>query len=97
MKKYPKAKNNSLFIYVLILLKRLPNAKIKMAMLNAVQTVIEEYQDNVDLTLIGFSENFITLKIQNCLIYPLPPKTDAGKYPCSPGIKSIHEMNPSRA
>lgn len=65
LKKYPEVKNNSLFAYVLVLLKRLPDEKTKMAMLNAVQTVIEEYQDDVDLTLIGFPENYMTLLKNN--------------------------------
>ena len=65
LKKYPEVKNNSLFAYVLVLLKRLPNEKTKMAMLNAVQAVIEEYQDDVDLTLIGFPENYMTLLKNN--------------------------------
>ena len=61
LKKYPEVKNNSLFAYVLVLLKRLPDEKTKMAMLDAVQAVIEEYQDDVDLSLIGFPENYMTL------------------------------------
>ena len=65
LKKYPEVKNNSLFAYVLVLLKRLPNEKTKMAMLNAVQAVIEEYQDDVELTLIGFPENYMTLLKNN--------------------------------
>lgn len=65
LKKYPEVKNNSMFAYVLVLLKRLPNEKTKMAMLNAVQAVIEEYQDDVDLTLIGFPENYMTLLKNN--------------------------------
>ena len=65
LKKYPEVKNNSLFAYVLVLLKRLPDEITKMAMLNAVQTVIEEYKDDVDLTLIGFPENYMTLLKNN--------------------------------
>lgn len=65
LKKYPEVKNNSLFAYVLVLLKRLPDEKTKMVMLNAVQTVIEEYQDDVDLTLIGFPEKYMTLLKNN--------------------------------
>lgn len=65
LKKYPEVKNNSLFAYVLVLLKRLPDEKTKIVMLNAVQTVIEEYQDDVDLTLIGFPEKYMTLLKNN--------------------------------
>ena len=54
-----------MFAYVLVLLKRLPDEKTKMAMLNAVQMVIEEYQDAVDLALIGFPENYMTLLKNN--------------------------------
>lgn len=65
LKRYPEVRNNSLFAYVLVLLKRLPDEKTKMAMLNAVQMVIEEYQDAVDLALIGFPENYMTLLKNN--------------------------------
>lgn len=65
LKKYPDVKNNSLFAYVLVLLKRLPNKKIKMEMVDAVQTVIEEYRDDVDLALTGFPENYMTLLENN--------------------------------
>lgn len=65
LKKYPEVKNNSLFAYVLVLLKRLPDEKTKMEMLDAVQAVIEEYQDDVDLSLIGFPENYMTLLKNN--------------------------------
>ncbi len=65
LKKYPVVKNNSLFAYVLVLLKRLPNKKMKLEMLNAVQIVIEEFQEDVDLSLIGFPENYMSLLKNN--------------------------------
>lgn len=45
--------------------KGLPDEKTKIAMLNAVQAVVEEYQDDVDLTLIRFPENYMTLLKNN--------------------------------
>ena len=54
-------KNDTLFAYVLILIKRLPEKSIKHAMVNDICTIIEEYKNDIDLSLIGFTENYIEL------------------------------------
>ena len=54
-------KNDTLFAYVLILIKRLPEKSIKHAMVNDICTIIEEYKSDIDLSRIGFPENYIEL------------------------------------
>ncbi len=65
LKKYPEVQNNSLFAYVLVLLKRLPDEKTKRAMIDALEAVIEGYQTDVELSLIGFPENYMTILKNN--------------------------------
>lgn len=65
LRKYPEVSNNSLFGYVLVLLKRLPDAKTRDKMVTALQAVIEEFQKDIDLKLIGFPENYIDILKKN--------------------------------
>ncbi len=59
LKNHPEIKNNSLLAYIIVLIKRLPEKSLKESMLSDLSAVIEEYKDNIDLSLIGFSENTI--------------------------------------
>ena len=58
LKKHPEIKNNSLFAYTIILLKRLPDEESKKVFVTSLEAVIEEYRDSIDLNCIGFPENF---------------------------------------
>lgn len=58
LRKNPDIKNNSLFAYILILLKRLPNYEHKKALISDIETVIEEYNNYIDLSLLGFPTNY---------------------------------------
>lgn len=58
LKKHPAIKNNSLFAYTLVLIKRLPENKIKCELIHDLSTVIEEYESVIDLSRIGFPENY---------------------------------------
>lgn len=63
LRAHSEIQNNSLFAYVLILLKRLPYQKSKHDFVYAVQTVIEEYKDDIEMTLIGFPTNCFVIII----------------------------------
>lgn len=51
-------KNDTLFAYLLILIKRLPENSIKRALANDIYTIIEEYKSDIDLSLVGFPKNY---------------------------------------
>ena len=59
LKKHSELKNNSLFAYTLVLLKRLPDEESKKSLVQTVETVIDEYKSDIDLKLIGFPENYL--------------------------------------
>ena len=62
---YPEIKNNSLFAYTLVLLKRLPDESSKKSLIQTVEAVIDEYRDDIDLNLIGFPENYLEIMENN--------------------------------
>ena len=61
LRKHPEIKNNSLFAYTLVLLKRLPDESSKKSLIQNVENVISEYSDDIDLNLIGFPENYMEI------------------------------------
>lgn len=65
LRKNPEVKNNSLFAYALVLLRRLPDKKSKRNFVDAVETVIEQYKDDIDMSLIGFPKNYIKILSNN--------------------------------
>ena len=65
LRKNPEVKNNSLFAYALVLLRRLPDKKSKRNFVDAVQTVVEQYKDDIDMSLIGFPKNYIKILSNN--------------------------------
>jgi len=62
---HPEIRNNSLFAYALVLLKRLPDPKSKRDLITSIETVIEEYKDDIDMELIGFPKNYISILKNN--------------------------------
>ena len=73
LRKHPEIKNNSLFAYTLVLLKRLPDESSKKSLIQTVEAVIDEYRDDIDLNLIGFQRNIwklwkIICEKHNCYI-----------------------------
>ena len=58
LKKYPVVKNNSLFAYLLVLLRRLPNGKYKNEFAQDINELIDKYAGKIDLKLIGFPGNY---------------------------------------
>ena len=65
LRKHPEIKNNSLFAYTLVLLKRLPDESSKKSLIQTVENVISEYSDDIDLKLIGFPENYMEIMKNN--------------------------------
>ena len=65
LKKHPEIKNNSLFAYTLVLLKRLPDERSKKSLIQTVEAVIDEYRDDIDLNLIGFPEKYLEIMENN--------------------------------
>ena len=65
LRKHPEIKNNSLFAYILVLLKRLPDESSKKSLIQTVESVIDEYRNDIDLNLIGFPENYLEIMKNN--------------------------------
>lgn len=67
LRKNPEIKNNSLFAYMLVLLKRLPDEESKKPLVQTVEMMIDEYRSDIDLSLIGFQENYLEIMKNNLL------------------------------
>lgn len=65
LRAHPEVQNNSLFAYTLVLLKRLPDRKSKRDLIDAVQTVVEEYKDDIEMKQIGFLDNYMDILNNN--------------------------------
>lgn len=65
LRRHPEIKNNSLFSYVLVLLKRLPDETMKKALIDDVINVIDNYSEDIKLSLIGFPSNYEELLLNN--------------------------------
>ena len=65
LQKNPEVKNDSLFAYALVLLKRLPDANSKRKLVDSIELVIEQYKDDIDMSLIGFPENYLEILNNN--------------------------------
>ncbi len=65
LKKNREIRNNSLFAYVIVLLKRLPEKKSKIDFIQSLENVIDSYKDDIDMSLIGFPENYICILKNN--------------------------------
>lgn len=55
LQKNPEVKNESLFAYALVLLKRLLDANSKCKLVDSIELVIEQYKDDIDMSLIGYN------------------------------------------
>lgn len=65
LQKNPEVKNESLFAYALVLLKRLLDANSKCKLVDSIELVIEQYKDDIDMSLIGFPENYLEILNNN--------------------------------
>lgn len=58
LRHHPEVKNDTLFAYILVLLKRLPNKKNKQSFVTSIKAVMEEFKEDIDNSLIGFTDDF---------------------------------------
>lgn len=58
LRKHPAVENTSLFAYVLVLLRRLPDRASKESLLCAIEQSLNEYASDIDLRLIGFPADY---------------------------------------
>ena len=65
LRRHPEIKNNSLFAYALVLVKRLPDETMKKSLIRDLSIVIEKYEDDIDLSKIGFPINYEELLNNN--------------------------------
>lgn len=66
LKKNPTVLNKSLFAYVLVLLKRLPDKENKCELVNSINSLIKKYEKNIDMSLIGFPDDYLKILNDNC-------------------------------
>lgn len=65
MKKHPEIKNNSLFAYTLVLLKKFPDENSKKSLIQTIEKAVNKYENDIDLKLIGFPENYSEIMNNN--------------------------------
>ncbi len=54
----PDVKNDSLFAYILMLVKRLPSDDVRREFIDKLNRILKKYEKDIDLKLIGFPENY---------------------------------------
>ncbi len=59
--RYPEVKNNSLFAYVFVALRRLPERKMRREFASEIRDIVSKYEEDIDLSLIGFPENYYSI------------------------------------
>lgn len=59
----PTVRNNSVFAYILVLLKRLPSDDLREKFRRDLYRVLTKYKDDIDVNLLGFPENYRKLLI----------------------------------
>lgn len=57
LRKYPAVKNDSLFAYMIVLVKRLPEMKQRQDYVDDILSLIDSYKDVLDIDLMGFPDN----------------------------------------
>ena len=67
LRKYTEVKNDSLFAYVIVLAKRLPDTESKKVLISDIGNIVKQF-DKRDISRIGFSENYLAIltKESNC-------------------------------
>ena len=65
LRKNPSIKNNSLFAYFLVLLRRLPDENYRKDMYNEIVVLLDKYRGKINLDKIGFPENYKELIERN--------------------------------
>ena len=57
----PTIRNESLFAYILMLIKRLPSDDERKQFRDKLNRIVKKYKENIDFTLIGFPNNYMEL------------------------------------
>ena len=67
LRKYTEVKNDSLFAYVIVLAKRLPDTESKKVLISDIGNIVKQF-DKRDISRIGFPENYLAIltKESNC-------------------------------
>lgn len=65
LRRNPEVKLNTLFAYVLVLVKRLPLEQDKVSLIDELDQLLEEFRGKIDLSMIGFPENGIRILRKN--------------------------------
>jgi len=58
LKKHPEIRNNTLFAYVSVLLKHLPDPAMKAQLASDISIVLDKFAEDIDLALIGFPQDY---------------------------------------
>ena len=58
LKKHPEVLNNTLFAYVLVLIKHLPDRAMRAQLVSDISIVLEKYSESIDLKMIGFPKYY---------------------------------------
>lgn len=61
LRKYPQFQNDTLFAYVLVLIKRLPNKQDRESLISDLEKLLLDYKDDIDLKMIGFPNEYSTI------------------------------------
>lgn len=65
LKSHPELNNKTLFAYILVLLRRLPDIRYKQKLADDIIYIAELYARDIDLEAIGFPENYKSLLYSN--------------------------------
>ncbi len=66
LRTYREVRNDSMFAYILMLSQRLPDISYKASFVSDVLKIINEFQEDIDLSLIGFPQDFECLLHNAC-------------------------------
>lgn len=61
----PEVKSNSLFAYILVLIRRLPEEAMKSSLVYELKKIMEKYEGFIDLGVMGFPENYVQVLTDN--------------------------------
>lgn len=61
LRRNPMLKPSSLFSYILVLLRRLPDMKDKSNLVTSLESLINAYRPYIDLYQIGFTDNYLSI------------------------------------
>ena len=61
LRRHSDVQQNSLFAYIVILLKRLPESTARVSLIEDIHRIIEEYHDVIDLSLMGFPAHYMDI------------------------------------